>query len=85
MATLTETGAYQGADNTSYGDYSGSLYARHGGEVQPDTRNLSSMLSPLLSMLGFGAVAIVAVSGQFPWFVAPLALFSFLGYRFLRG
>ena len=85
MATLTETGAYQGAINSRYGNYAESIYARRRGEVQPDKRKLSSILSPLLSILGFGAIAVVAVSGQFPWFVAPLALFSVLGFRFLRG
>ncbi len=85
MATIMETGAYRGANSPKYALNSGSLHPRVGDEIQPDRKNLSSMLCPLLSVLALGAIAIVAISGQFPWFVAPLALFTFFALCFLRG
>jgi hypothetical protein len=85
MATIMDTSAYQGANRSKYAGDSAPLHSRPGGEIEPDKKNLSSMLCPLLSVLALGAVAIVAVSGQFPWFVAPLALFAFFSLCFLRG
>jgi hypothetical protein len=85
MATFMETGAYRGADDPEDSTHSGSLDPRLSDNIEPDTRNLSTMLCPLAGVLALGAVGIVAVSGQFPWFVAPLALFAFFSICFLRG
>lgn len=84
MATFMEPGAYRGANSPNYDNDSGPLQPRLGDNIEPDTSNLSSMLCPLAGVLALGAVAIIAVSGQFPWFVVPLALFSFFAICFLR-
>ena len=42
-----------------------------------DANELLSVLCPVLGILALGAVAIIAVSGQFPWFLLPLSVFLF--------
>ena len=41
-----------------------------------DSKEVLSMISHFLGILTLGAIAVVTVSGQFPWFVAPLIVFS---------
>ena len=42
-----------------------------------DANELLSVLCPVFCILALGAVAIIAVSGQFPWFLVPLSVFLF--------
>jgi len=42
-----------------------------------DANELLSVLCPVLGILALGAVAIIAISGQFPWFLLPLGVFLF--------
>jgi fatty acid desaturase len=42
-----------------------------------DARELLTLFCPFLAILALAAVAVIVVSGQFPWFVLPLAVFFF--------
>lgn len=42
-----------------------------------DARELLSLFCPFLAILALAAIAVVVVSGQFPWFVIPLGVFVF--------
>jgi hypothetical protein len=43
------------------------------------SKELLAVFCPLLGILAMAAVAVVVISGQFPWFLAPLAVFVFFG------
>ena len=48
-------------------------------DLDPETRDVLSILGRTLFFLGLGTVAVVAVTGQLPLFFVPLGLFLFFG------
>jgi hypothetical protein len=47
------------------------------GASREDEKTLLSVFCPVLGILALGAVGIIAISGQFPWFLLPLGVFVF--------
>lgn len=48
-------------------------------DLDPETRDVLSILGRTLFFLGLGTVAVVAVTGKLPLFFVPLGLFLFFG------
>ena len=57
----------------------GALYAFAHPNLDPETKDVLSILGRTLFFLGLGTVAVVAVTGKLPLFFVPLGLFLFFG------
>ncbi len=49
------------------------------GHLDAEQRAMLDVLGRTFFLLALGALAIVTVSGDFPWFLLPLGLFLFFG------
>jgi hypothetical protein len=78
MATTT---LYSTSDKSStaplLGDRANDPALSSAGASREDEKTLLSVFCPVLGILALGAVGIIAISGQFPWFLLPLGVFLF--------